>query len=440
MHRSVALWAILQRLLFCVVAVVLKLILDEFYVLFSKDFAYYGMRFNPVSWQEYWFSLLAVGWMAFLIGTSNYKPSTVALMLLYIFCFIPAATVFSMNAHHPKEGFYGLLITFLLISLLLRVRFFPTWDFAVYLKREAFFSWLLFVFTLLLLYVFVSYGLNVRWVGFGEVYEVRAKFAGQSSRMSGYVYGWLSHVVNMALMLWALHKKQYWLLGTTGVMQVYLYNLGGHKSVLLLMPFLLWIYAGVRYAMRFFSLYLLGSMTLICGILLLHDWRVEQYSDTSSLIIRRNLLLPAQIYFYYVDYFSRHYADFFAQHFPFGLFYDSHYQEKLPVIIGKNYFSFKEGIYANGNVFADLFANLGRWSFVLGAILVAFTLKLFDRVAADRNSLFVIPLAAISVISLSNSGLIVNLITHGLLLMIAMVAIYPKTIFVLKFVKKKPLV
>jgi hypothetical protein len=430
---------IFLKLTFCLAALMLKAMLDEFYMLFSKDFAYYGMVFNPVAQEEYLFSFLAVGLVAACLKLNHIKPSSVIWTLLFIFCFIPAATVFSMNAGHPAEGFYGLFISFLIVSLLLCIRFFPKSEFTVYLKMDEFRFWLVFIFSLLLFFTVLYYGLMLRWVSFSEVYDVRTEYAEQGNRFIGYFYGWLSHVLNIALLLIALNKSNYRLAAVALTIQVYLYTLGGHKSVLLLIPFLLWIYFGARYAAQYFSLYLIVSLLIIFGVLLLYDLQNGQYSDISSVAIRRNLLLPAQIYFHYVEYFSRYYSDYFAQNFPFSLFYESQYNEKLPALIGKNYFTFKEGIYANGNIFADLFANLGVWSFSVGSVLIAFVLKMFDKVAKDRNTLFVIPLAAISVVSLSNSGFIVNLVTHGLLLMMLLMALYPKTIFTLKFFKKKEL-
>jgi hypothetical protein len=44
-------------------------------------------------------------------------------------------------------------------------------------------------------------------------------------------------------------------------------------------------------------------------------------------------------------------------------------------------------------------------------------------------------MSAVSIVTLSNSGLIVNLITHGILVMVVLFRWYPKTLFYLRFNK-----
>jgi hypothetical protein len=426
-----------QKLLFCGAALLLKWMLDEFYILFSHDFAYYGIVFNPVSHGQYLFSFAAVGLVALSLKFNHLQPSSVIWLLLFIFCFIPAATVFSMNAQHSAAGFYGLFALFLTVSLLLRINLFPKNTFSSYLKMDEFRFWLGFVFALLLLFTVSYYGLTLRWVNFSEVYEVRSEYMEQGNRIVGYFYGWLSHVLNIALLLIAINKRNYWLAAFALGIQVYLYTLGAHKSVLLIIPFVFWIYAGVKFFTKHLSFYFMGMLVVLCGLMLLNDLNAGHYSDVSSVAVRRNLLLPAQIYFHYVEYFSNYYFDYFAQNFPFGLFYESNYNDKLPALIGKQYFTFKADVYANGNIFADMFANLGWLAYSLGAVIITLLLKALDKFSEDKNPLFVIPLAAVSVVSLSNSGLIVNLITHGLLVMLILAAFYPKTIFTLKYFNKK---
>jgi hypothetical protein len=374
--------------------------------------------------------------MAFMLEVNIQKPSSVILNLLFVLCFIPSATVFSLNSNHPAEGFYGLFLSFMIISLLLRIHFFSINFQIPYFRFTEFKFWLLFVFSALFLITAVYYGIALRWVSFSDVYDVRSEYMEQGNRLVGYFYGWLTHVLNIAILLIALNRKNYFLALFSIALQIYLYTLGAHKAVLLIIPFILWLYTGVKYFSGIKSLYFVSTFLIVCSALYLYDFSNGQYSDISSLVIRRNLLLPAQIYFHYVEYFGSYYIDYFSQNFPFSLFYDSNYNEKLPALIGQNYFTFKEGIYANGNIFADLYANLGVLSFTMGAVIIAFLFKILDAVAGDKNNQFVLPLAAVSVVSLSNSGLIVNLVTHGVLVMILLLALYPKTVFNLKFFKE----
>lgn len=410
--------------------------LDVFFQLFSKDFGYYGMIYSPTNWLHEAASYLFPLIIALFIPIHIKKPSEIILLLLFIFCYVPAATVFSMNSNHPIIAFYGLSIFLFLVVLLQQVNFLSKWNANNYLLMQDFQFRLSAVFAILLMLTVAYYGLTLKWVSFDEVYDVRAEYMEQGNRLIGYLYGWLTHAITIALLLIALNQKRYYLALLVALIQVYLYTLGAHKSVLLMLPFVFWIWIGVKLMQRYLALYVLGGIFLITAILFVFDSYQYQYSNASSVFIRRNLLLPAQIYFHYVEYFSLYYADYFAQNFPFSLFYQTNYSEKLPELIGKKYFTFKENVYANGNIFADLFANLGNASFIVGAILLSALLKAFDLVAKNKNPLFVLPLAAVSIVTLSNSGFIVNLVTHGILVMLLVLRFYPKTMFRLKYFKQ----
>jgi len=412
-----------------------KYMLEAYYELFSKDFGYYGIIYATRNWENMLFSNVAVALIAALIPIKLSKPSSLIITLLFLFCFIPIATVFTCNEHHPAIGFYGLSLSFFIIVCFQNISFLPSQIFNNYLKLEVINGMLMGLFLTSILAISAYYGFAFKWVNFSDVYDTRAEYAGQSNKIIGYLYGWLSHVFNIAIMLFAWNKKKYGLFVLSLGAQVYLYTLGGHKSVLLIIPFVFWVWLGAKYASKSLSFYLLFTLFAITAALFYGDYQNGQYSNASSLFIRRNLLLPAQIYFHYIEYFGNNYFDFFAQNFPFNLFYETKYNEKLPAIIGKTYFTFKEGIYANGNIFADMFANLGYVSFIVGAIILSVIFKALDIVTKDKNLLFVLPMSAVSIVTLSNSGLIVNLITHGILVMVVLFRWYPKTLFYLRFNK-----
>jgi hypothetical protein len=426
---------LLYKLLFVLTALIWKAMLVHYYELFSKDFGYYGIIYAPRNWENILFSNVTIAIIAILIPVKIIKPSSLIITLLFLFCFIPIATVFTCNEHHPAVGFYGLCLSFFIIAFFQRINFLPSAQLSNYLKLETVNSILIGLFLISALSVSAYYGFAFKWVSFSDVYDTRAEYAGQSNKIIGYLYGWLSHVFNIAIMLFAWNKKKYGLFVFSLGAQVYLYTLGGHKSVLLIIPFVFWVWLGARYASRHLSLYLLLTLFAITAALFYGDYQNGQYSNASSLFIRRNLLLPAQIYFHFIEHFGNNYFDYFAQNFPFNLFYETKYNDKLPAIIGKTYFTFKEGIYANGNIFADMFANLGYASFIAGAIILSSIFKTLDVVTKDKNLLFVLPMSAVSIVTLSNSGLIVNLITHGILVMIILFRWYPKTLFYLRFNK-----
>jgi hypothetical protein len=150
----------------------------------------------------------------------------------------------------------------------------------------------------------------------------------------------------------------------------------------------------------------------------------EEYSVTSSILVRRNFFVPANLYFHYIEYFSFNPHDFFAKSFPFSLFKDSYYEANIPEIIGDKYI--RTGSYANANFLADLYYNCGWIGFFVGFIVMSIYFGLIDLIARHKNIMIVVPIASVPVITLMNSGLIVNLIGFGLILIVFLLFLYPQ--------------
>ncbi len=114
------------------------------------------------------------------------------------------------------------------------------------------------------------------------------------------------------------------------------------------------------------------------------------------------------------------------------------YEECIPEIIGRIYFRFKDDVYANGNVFADTFSNVGMLSYPLLAVILPGIYALIDWASENKHLAFSIPLIFMTAHTLLNSGLIVTLITHGLLLGILVLALYPKNLWRIEAVPSNP--
>ena len=175
-----------------------------------------------------------------------------------------------------------------------------------------------------------------------------------------------------------------------------------------------------------------GGFVMMTGALYLIDMHHGTFNLASSIAVRRNFLMPAQLYFNYVDYFSRHQVDYFAQNFPFNIFHETNYGMPLPRIIAEAYLPRGHETYANTGVVADTFANLGYWGFPVVLIFFFVFFRVCDQLAQYRDSSFVTTVLSVFVLNFINGGLIVNIITHGLLITLLIIALYPRKSYISK--------
>lgn len=421
--------------IFLIIVTIYRAILDHFYHAFSGPFEYYGMLWEPRSFANIAISYVAMLGIGWLLPKDPKRPSNVLWVLMYLFTYVPVATQYCYNAHHSAEAFWSLTLVFAVASLLMSVKWLP---YKLELPKVSFTKYWLGVGFLsigALGFLLVYFGISLKMPSLTDVYDARAGYKEQSGRLSGYVFNWTGHFINTAFFVLALYRRNLLLIALAVGIELYLFTIGGHKSMLLMFALVSWVFIGARYMQRHLILYLSGSLASLMALLLLIDTLNGEYTLLSSLMVRRNALLPAQLYFYFFDYFSNHPVDHFAQNFPFNMFWDTHYDTKLPKLIGTEYFSFKDDIYANGNIFADIYANMGTWGFVVIPFIITFLFKVMDRLSANKNVVFTVPLFSAALLSLTNSGLIVNLITHGLIIAYILVLFYPMKRLSLKGVK-----
>jgi hypothetical protein len=80
----------------------------------------------------------------------------------------------------------------------------------------------------------------------------------------------------------------------------------------------------------------------------------------------------------------------------------------------------------NTGVVADAFMNFGFAGLFLWALLLALLLKLFDMSTEGKDMKVAVGGIAIPAISLTNSALLTNLLTHGLLLSLLLLYLLPR--------------
>jgi len=145
----------------------------------------------------------------------------------------------------------------------------------------------------------------------------------------------------------------------------------------------------------------------------------------SSLFTRRTLLVPAQLSFFYYDFFSKNQFTFLSQHRIFRIFLDYPYYLNPPHLIGEIYFNRPE-MGANNGIYGDGFMNFGFIGLVLWGFFLVILLKLINSISKNKDIKITIAAVAMPVISLTNSAFLTCLLTHGLLLSLIVLYLLPK--------------
>lgn len=422
----------LNRILFVLGVLLFKISLDYFYEIYGPLFTYLGLIIKPQSDWIQVFVYLMVLLTATIIPIKHRKPSNMFLVLLYLMSYIPVCTVYSYNDTASDYAFYA--YSFLIISLsILNYISFPFFKTQIKTLSTKHFYILLSILIIGSLAILISkYGLKFNVKNYDAIYDVREAFKTETngSRLFVFSFNWLSHVFTVFLLIIAIYKKKLVYIGLALVVQLYLFNLGGNKSIFLIPAFAIFVYVGLVYFKEYAASFFAFSLLFMSASLYFYDFVInDSFSVISSILIRRNFFVPANIYFHYVDYFSYNPHDVMARSFPFNLFLDSFYSKPIPLTIGTEYINRFGKTFANGNFLADLFFNFGWFGFIFAFFLFGVLLKIVDAVSDNRNFLIITPIFIVPIVSIMNSGIMVNLISYGFFVIILLVAVFPKIKF-----------
>ena len=246
------------------------------------------------------------------------------------------------------------------------------------------------------------------------VYEVREEFFEHPAPLLGYLVPWQGYVLNPALMLIALARRSL-VLGAVGLaMQLLLFGMTGFRAFLFLPLLLLAVYLAGR-RRNLMAAALVGLLALIVVALSLYAWLDEPLIP--ALLIDRVIVIPAEVHYWYYDYFGIHrQAPLQLSQSLFSFLSTSHYSAPVPEVIGWRYLG--SAASANVGLFGDAFANFGFAGCGIFALLFALILKAIDAAADATDMRVAAALVAMPAFELVNSGLLTTLLTHGLALTI----------------------
>lgn len=402
---------------FCLSIILFWILLNISYVMvIVPQYGYMGFILE-VSPLKIAVSLVLLSFFIFLLPRSIRSPSALLTFALFIMIYTPALTMFSYGG--ASIGF--LLMNTIFWAVLLPVRrFTPLMRLPHFSnKKELFFSLVILLACGYCIYSVVStFGFSIS-LNLTGVYDQRAEYKAAQIPFSTYLFPWCANVILPMGFIWFLTRKKYILSLIPAISQLLLFSATGMKSTLFTIPIVAAVIIFMKLkkpAGKLMSILLL--VTAACLFLFMTIGEIMPI----SLITRRVFLVPAQISNYYYEFFSQegHTA------LSYGIFSNlSEYRfEADPAQFISRIFVGSESNF-NSNVISDGFANFGYFGVICYGVFLGFFFKLLDSAAKGKDIRIVYAGIVMFLSSLSNSALVTNLGTHGMIIAVVMLWLLP---------------
>jgi hypothetical protein len=276
--------------------------------------------------------------------------------------------------------------------------------------------------------MFATFGVHLRLLSFGDVYNVRSVFSDRAPGALGYLIDWQASVVNPLLIAWGLHHRRRLLVFAGILGELLIYSVTGFKSVLFtvlaIAAFLFAVRqkdpakapaAGTRSASAF---------TVLAAVAVLAD-TLQSGTAWTSLFIRRMALVVGTNTGYYYQYFAAVPKTHLAYGITGWLLGESSVVPPPAQIAQAAYHG--SVVDPDANLWADAYANFGVIGVIGSAFVLAAFLWYYDRCSRNASHVIATVLIVIPSLSLANSALLTSLLTHGMLLALVFVAWLPRS-------------
>ena len=383
----------------------------------SPNFAYDGFTCRwPDAAVSIWIIVLALLPCFFLpFGLS--RPSALVVWWLYLVVYVPSQLIPPLTVNLSSERFFTLQISLLIcMTLLCWAAFARHLDIGRFtLAGDLFWPGFWLIWTMCVGYIAYSGGeikLVSNFVSFFKgvsEYTFRREYGrvvGETGRALAYVTGQMGHALDPFLIAYGLLFRRRWCLLAGILGQLLIFGLTGFKIILLSSLFLALIAALANDYRKSFGVAL--TFALACCILLCTV--VDHATHNiymSSLFTRRTLVVPGLMTGIYFEHYS--------QVGPVGLgFHFSHDPSVLTPAneIGAVYYHNAE-TNANANLWAEGFAELGLLGMFAFTLFTAALIWLYDSLAAKRDVVLAVMLAAMPAVVVSNTSPTTVLLSWG---------------------------
>lgn len=410
-ERSLLVLFILYRILLDVCFVVY---LNEYY-----SFSGFALDFNL---GKYLGSLFVLLLFFILLSKQNNKPSEALIQFLFLTTFVPISSYYAMSNEETNWFLLSALFWFIILIFQNSHIYLKTINLQTRLNTKtiiySLIIFILLVFAIVINYTGVSFNINLY-----KVYEIRAESKLHEIPFAGYFVNWTAKVILPFLILYYFlrekNKFNYKFISLV-LLAVLLFSITGHKSYLFIVPMVL----GSFYLLKTKSFYF-STLLVLCFIIVIGMFLFFTFNEPTiiTFLVRRTLFLPAQISFYYYDFFKG--EPIYLSNSIFSSFIDYPYTKEPAFLIGKYYLG-KESVSANNGIISDGYANFGVFGVVLWSIFFFLLTKLVDSITKNKSIFLILPIMLVSFKTFIDAAFFTTLLTHGLLIALLISYVYPK--------------
>lgn len=393
------------------------MVLELVYVFqISPTYSYLSLELN-INYNKMFFSYFLYFCILYMIPVNKLKPSTYLINILFVLMWIPTSSYFWLNNQKYE---YMLLFTFSFIILFLVKKIRIESRIFDERKMEYFFSLLFVVYLLTNLYLVIKAGgIDLRALNFDSVYEVRGD--NKVSGFSGYLLNWCSKVFFPFYTVYFINSKKNYLVSITIVCQLLLYFSYANKAFLFSIIFVFMCIYLLRKDLwvNYFPNAITGAMLFS---LFFNNLRIGELLTRT--VPYRLLYVPAQIQFWYFDYFSDNEKLLYGESFLGSILGTHKSGPSTSLLINKYFTNITVESNANTGVFSDAFSNGGGIAMFVTAMIILFLLLLIDSFSRKINTTLIVAAFSYSMFILNDTSLLTSLNTGGILLLLSLFYLY----------------
>lgn len=395
--------------------------------LISPAFDYRGITYRTPSIVAYFAAFVMAGALSAILPRHLRRPSDFVIWLMFIMVVVPSMLVphYADVCSQAQAMQISVLTGALFALAVLAVSRIPTPSLRINVSAKLYWGAIA-VFTIGA-YAYVQYhvGLQLKLVALSDVYALRFKYrevvAEGSAPFLGYLIRWQSHVINPLIIARGVFGSKPLLVVAGAVGQLVLFPVTGYKMTLLSIPLLIVVALALRHRVprpsAMFELIVVGVFVAIVADKVLGSLFLTTF------FVDRLLLTPGVLTAAYVDVFDGRPKALWGD----GLlarFTDYPYSTAPPYIVGAEFHG-EPDTYANANIFADGYANLGYTGMLIEVVvfaLILFALNSFGRHVPFGVTALVLLMPTLAT---ANSGILTSLLTNGYALAIIVLLFVP---------------
>lgn len=391
---------------FLMIALVYKLALEMgfWYLLQNayKDLNVYRFEFSIA---KFIYGLLWIFILFALIKHNERKPSTFFLQFQYMVAVIPITVVFAFS--DEKIIYYTVVCMAFAIAEILIIFFKDVKLPQINITSKV----LIIVFLLITCIVYVDMiaenGLfTLEALDIYKVYEVREDF--ELNKYVWYLFYWQYTIITPFFIIREYKRKKIISMIFFCILQFVAYLYAAQKALLFIIPLVVGICIVSNW--KKFGTLLFAGLSIGTVLVTIGSIWSEIIYRVYDLLIRRVLILPANLKFVYYDFFSQN-PKIGLSGTLWGKFLElvSPYEERIGIIISTEYFDRPE-MNSNTGFLAEGYYRFGFFGVFLALILFALVLMVLDHCAKLNGYSFTVSMSFFSIFLLNDGSLIDPLI------------------------------